>query len=144
MIDDSWPMPYFVTSPCNNVSKGDTNCTSFNSEDSAGAPAYAASQQSKTSSVCYALGHLADLQSVRPIVSENNATGIEIEYPRSLRLRGIPASCLCGTAWAEEFGTGIQMIFGLWINNAGYESRSEIEVQDCFSGGGFVGASRTP
>ena len=79
VIDDSYPMPYFVTSPCNNVSKGKTNCTSFNSGDSGGAPAYAASQTSKTSSVCYALGHLNDMQSVRPLMSGESRTGIEIE-----------------------------------------------------------------
>ena len=78
VIDDAWPMPYFVTAPCKNVSKEQTNCTSFNSGDSAGTPAYAAAQTSKTSSVCYALGHLADLQSVQQIVSAKRHAGIEI------------------------------------------------------------------
>ena len=80
VIDDAYPMPYFVTAPCKKVNKEDTNCTSFNSGDSAGAPAYAAAQASKTSSVCYALGHLSDLQSAQPITSANNThAGIEIE-----------------------------------------------------------------
>ena len=50
-IRDSYPMPYFVTAPCSNVTRAQTNCTSFADQTTA-APAWADS-----AGECYALGH---------------------------------------------------------------------------------------
>ena len=56
-IHDSYPMPYLISSPCQNVSlsalsEWKNHCASFASGDDAGAPAWASAN-----GVCYALGH---------------------------------------------------------------------------------------
>lgn len=76
VIEDAFPMPYIVTTPCRNVTRAQVggNCTAYSAMDSAGAPAYAVSVKQ-----CYALG---------AVVSDSNSG--DADSPKISNTSGVP------------------------------------------------------
>jgi hypothetical protein len=88
-IHDNYPMPYFVTAPCHNVTAKQTNCTSFNGGDSAGAPAFAVS-----GAQCYALGHNSEMSV--SLKDPNNVTGgVIVNFSGGVGGRAVQYHLLC-------------------------------------------------
>eukprot|EP00729_Bicosta_minor_P010054 gene10054-18971_t len=78
LVHDAYPMNYFVTNPCQNVTQADTNCTSYSGGDSAGSPAYA--EAGASDGECYALGHLGDAMPPTLIDETDPGKGVVLEY----------------------------------------------------------------
>ena len=90
-----------------NVTRAQTNCTSFDSGDAAGAPAYAVA--GTPPSTCYALGHLATNPTVAAYtaaavgadadagvgVDADADVGIEITYSGGVGSRAVTYRLIC-------------------------------------------------
>eukprot|EP00040_Diaphanoeca_grandis_P004874 m.30447 g.30447 ORF g.30447 m.30447 type:complete len:719 (-) comp16287_c0_seq1:149-2305(-) len=97
-IADNYPMPYFVTSPCHNVTDAETNCTSFIDGDSLGAPAYAYSL-----SKCYALGHNSQM-SITLLDQENPSGGVVVKMEGGVGGRAMQYHFLCDPTASNTTG----------------------------------------
>lgn len=72
-ISDAFPMPYFITAPCHNLTKAQTNCTKF-ADATPVSPAWADSDGQ-----CYALGSL-DAMTVALVDPADAHSGVMISY----------------------------------------------------------------
>eukprot|EP00039_Didymoeca_costata_P003983 m.70841 g.70841 ORF g.70841 m.70841 type:complete len:699 (+) comp12173_c0_seq1:61-2157(+) len=96
-IHDSFPMPYFVTAPCHNLTAQQTNCTSFNNGDDA-SPVFAYSQ-----GICYALGHLSDVQ-ISPLDMTNASAGVLVTYGNGVGDRAVQYVLSCDESVSPTAG----------------------------------------
>ena len=87
-ISDSYPMPYFVTAPCNNVTKAQTNCTAF-ADDTPASPAWA-----ESGTTCYALGSLDDM-SVGLVNPADTHGGVLVTYGNGVAGRRVTFKLTC-------------------------------------------------
>ena len=113
-IADSFPMPYFVTAPCHDVSPQQTNCTSFNGGDKVDTPAFAVSNTQ-----CYALGHNANMS--LSLLSPGDPTGgVAVAFGGGVGGRKVTFHFVCDESAAASAGPtqaiegGMQGYVFLW------------------------------
>eukprot|EP01043_Picozoa_sp_COSAG02_P034777 COSAG02_NODE_2452_length_8826_cov_16.362668_3_plen_307_part_00 len=87
-ISDDYPMPYFVTAPCQNVTKAQTNCTGF-ADGTPASPAWAVA-----GATCYALGSLDDM-SFRLLDPADAHGGVLITYGHGVAGRVVTFKLTC-------------------------------------------------
>ncbi len=96
-ISDSYPMPYFVTAPCHNVTKAQTNCTAF-ADGTPASPAWAVS-----GNTCYALGSLDDM-AVTLLDPADTHGGVLIQYGHGVAGRKVTFKLTCDPDAPPEQG----------------------------------------
>jgi hypothetical protein len=96
-ISDSYPMPYFVTAPCHNVTKAQTNCTAF-ADGTPASPAWAVS-----GNTCYALGSLDDM-SVGLLDPADTHGGVLVAYGNGVAGRKVTFKLICDPGAPPEQG----------------------------------------
>jgi len=113
-IADSFPMPYFVTAPCHDVSPQQTNCTSFNGGDRVDTPAFAVSNTQ-----CFALGHNANMS--LSLLSPGDPTGgVAVAFGGGVGGRKVTFHFVCDESAAASAGPtqaiegGMQGYVFLW------------------------------
>ena len=90
-ISDAFPMPYFVTAPCHNVTKAQTNCTAF-ADATPASPAWAVSK-----GTCYALGALDDM-SVALADPADTKAGVLVAFGNGVQGRKVTFKLTCDPA----------------------------------------------
>lgn len=88
-IKDSFPMPYFVTAPCRNVTRAQTNCTSF-ADATQSAPAWADS-----AGECYSLGQDASMSALRLLTPGDVNGGVSITFSGGVGGRAVSYHLTC-------------------------------------------------
>ena len=110
-IHDASPMPYFVTAPCHNLTRSQTNCTGFEGSATA-SPAWASSV-----GTCYALGSLDDL-TVQLIDPTKSHAGVLVTFGNGVAGRKVTFNFTCDPDAPAAQGPSVAV--GSGAAHAGY------------------------